>query len=513
MKKKILIVEENQEFIEKLGEVTDIFGYPLQIEKSFESGLSYLKENSCAAVVQEIVIANKINMELIKVVKMEQPGQNFEIPVAVMNDSMSQDYAQNMKKKLSEVIHKPFEVSTFVQVVKLIIAIDFLRKLIARLKSLEEYEEVIKISGVTDAIKEAVQMIKDFLEEDKEFATVACGESIEEVLTMVLGEPLPPEAAQVVKALEAESTETFQVLGEKNLEPISKQTVPGVLDLDETKINVGNGLLKEGESKTVVGGSQAEDKSQNTVSGSGDDQDDHSQSISGATDHISEGTSTIKGSGEGNISEETILVKGENQQKAEEIMEEEQNIRGEEKWVYEMRSEIEKLKADILDRQNRDGQTYCMLVAGEGDIEEVKRIVEEGADITLRSKDGRNMLHWSARGGNLELVEFFIEKGVDHKFKDNKGNLPVVHAIRCNHTEIAKLLLDKMKNYRWTNANGQSLVMEAAFAGNDEILKVLLDKGAPINLKDNKHRSAFWYAKKKKHKSTMALLIKNGLSA
>jgi CheY-like chemotaxis protein len=512
VKKKILIVEENQEFIDKLSEVKDIFGYPLQIEKSFSNGLVYLKSFDCAAVIQEIVIANQINMDLIKEVRMVQDSKNFEIPIAVMNDSMTPEYAQNMKKKLSGVIHKPFEVSTFVQVVKLIIAIDFLRKLIARLKALEEHEDVIKISGVTDSIKEAVQMIKGFLEEDKEFPTTVCGETIEELLTSVLGEPLPPEASQVIKGLEAEATETFNVLGEKNLEPISKQTVPGVLDLDESVINVGGGLQTEDTSKTVVGGSSEEDKSQTVVSG-GEQEDEHSESISGATDHITEGISKISGSGEGNISEETILVKGENTKKAEEIMEEEQNIRGEEKWTYEMRSEIEKLKADILDRQNRDGETYCMLAAGEGDLEEVQRIVEEGADITLRSKDGRNMIHWAARGGNTELVEFFLEKGVDYKFKDNKGNLPVVHAIRTANTEIAKILLDKMKNFRWTNANGQSLVMEAAFAGNDEILKILLDKGAPINLKDNKHRSAFWYAKKKKHKVTMALLIKNGLSA
>lgn len=512
MKKKILIVEENQEFIAKLKEVPEILGFPLHIIPTFENALAYLRVSPCAAVIQEIVISNKINMDLIKLVKMEPDSKNFEIPIAVMNDSMSPEYAQNMKKKLSGVIHKPFEVSTFVQVVKLIIAIDYLRKLLARLKAMEEHEDILKISGVTESLTEAINMVKGFLEKDEEFTTLSCGETIEELLTSVLGEPMPPEASQVVKALEEESTETFKVLGDKNLEPISKQTVPGVLDLDESVINVGGGLKKEGESKQVVGGSTEEDKSSQVVSG-GAEEDEHQESISGATDHISEGTQKISGSGEGNVKDEAIWVKGENAQKAEEIMEEDQNIRGEEKWVYEMRSEIEKLKADILDRQNREGQTYCMLAAGEGDLEEVKRIVEEGANITLRSKDGLNMIHWSARGGNTELIEFFLEKGVDYKFKDNKGNVPLVHAIRRNQTDAAKLLISKMKNFRWTNANGQSLIMEAAFAGNNDIIKLLLEKGAPANLKDNKHRSAFWYAKKKKHKTTMALLKKNGCAA
>lgn len=498
MKKRILIVENDPEFVAKLKEIPDIFGYPLQIENAFQTGLDFLKANSCAAVIQEIVIDNKINMELIQVVKTQAEHKNFEIPIAVMNDSMSPEYAQSMKKKLSGVIHKPFQVSTFIQVVKLIIAIDFLRKLIARLKAMEDQEEIIKISGVTDQIQEAIQLIKGFLEKDQEFETVTCGETIEELLTMVLGEPLPPEASQIVKGLEEESTEVFNILGEKNLEPISKQIVPGVLDLDESVINVGGGLSQDESVINVAGGTS---------------KDESSQSISGTTDHITEGISKISGSGEGNMNDEVIIVKGANQQKAEEIMEEEQDIRGDEKFVYQKRSEIEKLKADILDRQNRDGQTYCMLAAGEGNLEEVKRIVEEGADITLRSKDGLNMLHWAARGGNIEMAEFFLEKGVDIKFKDLKGNVPLVHAIRSNSTDIAKLFINNMKNFRWTNSNGQSLIMEAAFSGNDEIIKILLAKGAPINLKDNKHRTAFWYAKKKKHKSTMDLLKKNGLSA
>lgn len=499
MKKQILIVEDDPEFIAKLREIPDIFGYPLQIETTFKKALHFLDSTACAAVIQEIVLSNQINMDLIKLVKTQQGHQNYEIPIAVMNESMSPEYAENMKRKLSGVIHKPFEVSTFIQVVKLIIAIDFLRKLIALLKSMQESEEIIKISGVTEKIKETIQLIKGFLEEDQEFATLACGETIEETLTMLLGEPLPPEASQLVKGLEQEATETFQVLGEKNLEPISKQIVPGVLDLDESVINVGGALTKAEEHSQVIAGTTPEDET--------------SQSISGTTDHITEGVSKISGSGEGNIKEEIILVKGENQQKAEEIMEEEQNLKGDDKFIYEKRSEIEKLKADILDRQNRDGQTYCMLAAGEGDLEEVKRIVEEGADISLRSKDGLNMLHWSARGGNIELVEFFLAKGVDLKFKDNKGNVPLVHAIRKQHTDIAKLLIQKMKNFRWTNGNGQSLIMEAAFVGSDEIIKLLLEKGAPINLKDVKHRTAFWYAKKKKHKNTLALLKKNGLSS
>lgn len=486
-KKSILIVEENIEFIQKLKSVPNIFGHSLHIETSFASALDYLTQNPCIAVIQEIVIAKQVNMDLIKLVKTNQEHQNFEIPIAVMNDSMSPEYAQSMKQKLSGVIHKPFEVDTFVQIVKLIIAIDYLRKLITRLKALQEKEDVTKIAGVTEHLKEAIQLIKGFLEEDTSFDAINCKDSIDEFLTEVLGNSeISRESAQLIKGLEQESEDVFNVLGQNEIEPLSTYDIKGTLDLDESAI---------------------------TVKASDEDEEVSSQKITGTTDHIQEESIKISGKGEGNIDDGITIVKGENQQKAEEIMEEEQNLKGEEKWVYQQRSEIEKLKADILDRQNQFGQTYCMLAAEAGDLAEVERIVEEGANLTLRSKDGFGMIHYACRSGNIDIVNFFLEKGVDFKSKDNKGNIPVVYAIRKQSLEIVKVLADKFHNLRHSNENGQTLAMEAAFAGNEEVLKYLVNRGAPVDGKDNKHRSSFWYAKKKKHVKIMEFLKSKGVSS
>ena len=113
----------------------------------------------------------------------------------------------------------------------------------------------------------------------------------------------------------------------------------------------------------------------------------------------------------------------------------------------------------------------------------------------------------------LELVEFFLEKNVDFKSKDNEGNIPLVFAIRAKSMDLVKLIGPKMNNLRYTNAKGRSLIMEACMAGDPHIVKWLIDNRAPLNLKDTRHRSAFFYAKKTKNKTVMALLIKNGLNS
>ena len=47
------------------------------------------------------------------------------------------------------------------------------------------------------------------------------------------------------------------------------------------------------------------------------------------------------------------------------------------------------------------------------DIEEVKRLIEAGADINAKNKDGGTALSYALIAANLEIVKLLIETGVD----------------------------------------------------------------------------------------------------
>ena len=95
-----------------------------------------------------------------------------------------------------------------------------------------------------------------------------------------------------------------------------------------------------------------------------------------------------------------------------------------------------------------------------GNLETVKILLEQGADVDLQSNDGNTALIYASRDGNLETVKFLLEQGADINLQSNDG---------------------------WT-----ALIMALRF-GNLGIMKFLLEQGANVNLQDDKGKIFFDY--------------------
>jgi hypothetical protein len=88
----------------------------------------------------------------------------------------------------------------------------------------------------------------------------------------------------------------------------------------------------------------------------------------------------------------------------------------------------------------------------DGDLKEVRKLLDKGADVNARDKYGWTPLHEAASYGHLDIVKLLVERGADVNARDKDGRTPLDLAKRMKPWDIA----DFLENYR------ESTVVEIA---------------------------------------------------
>lgn len=84
----------------------------------------------------------------------------------------------------------------------------------------------------------------------------------------------------------------------------------------------------------------------------------------------------------------------------------------------------------------------------DGDIEKVKKLYDQGADINAESKANydNTALTTAANSGKIEVVEFLLKKGVDVNQQTSSKYNALGSALTGGHVEMVKLLISKGAN-------------------------------------------------------------------
>lgn len=134
--------------------------------------------------------------------------------------------------------------------------------------------------------------------------------------------------------------------------------------------------------------------------------------------------------------------------------------------------------------------------ASEGNIEEMKRLIQIGADHSSGDYDQRTPLHLAASEGKIEVVQYLLEQGVKVDVEDRWGSTPIQDASRHGHEKIVLLL--KSKGARIVDA--QNLKSLPEFTSSlQRAVSLLCDRGkwiygaALIPEKDGIRFSDAWY--------------------
>ncbi len=104
-----------------------------------------------------------------------------------------------------------------------------------------------------------------------------------------------------------------------------------------------------------------------------------------------------------------------------------------------------------------------------GNLSELKRLVESGADVNALSKGGGSPLSSAAFHGRLEHVRFLFQKGAVATARNRDGGTPLHVAALMGRFEIAKLLLSKGAKASVRNKKGESSIDAVSGEWNDGV--------------------------------------------
>ena len=92
----------------------------------------------------------------------------------------------------------------------------------------------------------------------------------------------------------------------------------------------------------------------------------------------------------------------------------------------------------VLNSLNADGAFPLYGPASGGNYAETKRLLEAGADASMRTAFGWTALHWAAKDGHVDVVRLLLEYGADVNAVSDTGAKPLGMA---KGEEVREMLL------------------------------------------------------------------------
>ncbi|RWS20464.1 E3 ubiquitin-protein ligase MIB2-like protein [Leptotrombidium deliense] len=96
-----------------------------------------------------------------------------------------------------------------------------------------------------------------------------------------------------------------------------------------------------------------------------------------------------------------------------------------------------------------------------GELESVRKLITDGADLNVKDCDGNTAVHKAAEGNHVEVLNLLLEAGADKNVVNFMGNSALHIAISNMATESVKLLLNKGIEVNRFNLEEKSELMYA----------------------------------------------------
>ena len=129
----------------------------------------------------------------------------------------------------------------------------------------------------------------------------------------------------------------------------------------------------------------------------------------------------------------------------------------------------------------------------EGDLDMVKRYVEQGSDINAANEHRETLLGAAIYRDNLKIVTYLVEKGADVNWADTEEKTHIYHAVEYQRFAIMKYLFMHGADIEKADSDGMTPFYLATIHGKNMMATYLLAHGANINRADYDGNTALIY--------------------
>ncbi|RKY27733.1 MAG: hypothetical protein DRP79_02980 [Planctomycetota bacterium] len=176
--------------------------------------------------------------------------------------------------------------------------------------------------------------------------------------------------------------------------------------------------------------------------------------------------------------------------------------------------------ADVRIRSKNNGNTALHFAAERNYVQIIPLLIDFHADVNAINNNRETALFLAAQAGMSDAVEVLLQYDADPDIPDKSGVTPLLTIIRTSSTspeylqaldETAEVLIKSGASLDFTDKYKRTYLMLSAESGKAKIIQMLLSQSKHlINAKDGQGLTALMYAAKSQHYQSAKALVKSG---
>ena len=146
-----------------------------------------------------------------------------------------------------------------------------------------------------------------------------------------------------------------------------------------------------------------------------------------------------------------------------------------------------------------------------GDVNAVRTLIAQKADVNMPDADGSTPLHWAAQRDDMAMADALIAAGANVRAKTRYNVTPLSLACGNGDAKLVDRLLKAGADPNETSEEGQTALMTASLTGKPDAVRLLLETGADVNaVEPYKGQSALMWAASEGNTAAAELLVTHG---